>query len=45
MNQLDMLQREIQDSMEELEKISPLHENQVTKEICLDIRIMPVGPI
>lgn len=32
MKQLDMLQREIQDSMEELDKISPLYENQVTKE-------------
>ena len=32
MIQLDILQREIQDSMEELEKISPFHESRVTKE-------------
>lgn len=30
--QLDILQREIQDSMKELDKISPLYENQVIKE-------------
>ncbi|XP_050229929.1 structural maintenance of chromosomes protein 3 [Mercurialis annua] len=30
--QLDILQREIQDSMEELDKISPLYESQVVKE-------------
>ncbi|KAJ9162663.1 hypothetical protein P3X46_022419 [Hevea brasiliensis] len=32
MKQLDILQREIQDSMEELDKISPLYENQAIKE-------------
>ncbi|EEF32748.1 Structural maintenance of chromosome, putative [Ricinus communis] len=32
MKQLDFLQREIQDSMEELDKITPLYENQAIKE-------------
>lgn len=32
MKQLGILQREIEDSQEELEKISPLYENQVVKE-------------
>ena len=30
--QLQSLQKEIQDSMDELEKISPLYENQVMRE-------------
>lgn len=38
--QLDLLEKEIQDSMDELDKISPLYEDQVKKEKYIAKRIM-----